>query len=276
VRDSASSDRPIGSAALIATLRAAGCVFAEDEARLLLEAGSADPAALAALVDRRIRGEPLEHVLGWTDFAGLRVALGPGVFVPRQRSELLVAQAVELVTRARWRHTAIIDLCCGSGAVGVALATRLAGAGLHATLHATDSDPRAVYWARRNVRAAGGQVYQGDLYRPLPGALRGSARLVVVVAPYVPTPAIPLLPSEARDHEPSGALDGGDDGLTVVRRVIAEAPDWLAPDGRLLVEIGQPQIEEVRAALRRAGLTARIVVRDEPDAVVAIGSRNGN
>jgi release factor glutamine methyltransferase len=257
--------------ALAATLRAAGCVFAEDEARLLLEAATGS-VGLDELVARRVAGEPLEHVLGWVEFAGLWVSLGPGVFVPRRRSEVLVTEAAALAARARWRRPVIVDLCCGCGAVGAALAARLPSA----RVHSTDSDPRAVRWAERNLPAARGWVHQGDLYQPLPAALRASVHLIVAVAPYVPTGAIPLLPPEARDHEPPLALDGGADGLALVRRVIAEASDWLAREGHLVVEIGHPQIEDVTVALRGAGLTPRIVISQEPDAVVVIGSRNDN
>jgi release factor glutamine methyltransferase len=255
----------------VASLRAAGCVFAEDEARLLVEAAT-NAVELGALLRRRVAGEPLEHVLGWAEFAGLRVAVGPGVFVPRQRSALVVTEAAALADAAGWAPTVIVDLCCGCGAVGAALALRVSSA----RLWATDSDSRAVPWAACNVGTVRGQVYQGDLYQPLPGSLRGAVHLIVVVAPYVPTGAISLLPPEARDHEPSAALDGGFDGLAIVRRVIAEAPEWLAPGGHVVVEIGHPQIGDTTAALNSVRLTPRIVMSDEPDAVVAVGSRNAD
>src|ERR671933_2731246 len=120
---------------LVATLRAAGCVFAEDEARLL-RAQARTPTELALLTRRRVAGEPLEHVLGWAEFAGLRVAVEPGVFVPRHRSEFLVEQAAAAVPHAR----VVVDLCCGSGALGAALLQRLGAV----ELHAADVDPVAV------------------------------------------------------------------------------------------------------------------------------------
>src|SRR3954462_3557379 len=101
---------------VVARLRAAGCVFAEDEARLLL-AGAA-PDALDALVARRVAGEPLEPLLGWAEFCGLRVAVAPGVFVPRRRTEALVEEAVALFRPG----AVVVDLCCGSGALGLAVA----------------------------------------------------------------------------------------------------------------------------------------------------------
>jgi release factor glutamine methyltransferase len=106
---------------LVAALRSAGCVFAEDEARLLLDEASS-PAELLTWTARRMAGEPLEYVVGWASFAGLRIAVDPGVFVPRRRSELLVAVA------AREPAQVVVDLCCGSGALGAALAARWPGA----------------------------------------------------------------------------------------------------------------------------------------------------
>src|SRR5688572_21960081 len=106
---------PLPEEPVIAALRAGGCVFAEEEARLLLSAAVSD-GELSALVDRRVAGEPLEHLLGWAEFCGLRIEVDPGVFVPRRRTEFLVRQAA---ARARPGAT-VVDLCCGSGAVGVA------------------------------------------------------------------------------------------------------------------------------------------------------------
>jgi release factor glutamine methyltransferase len=197
---------------VIARLRAAGCVFAEDEARLLLDTART-PAELAGMVERRVAGLPLEHVLGWAEFAGRRVAVDPGVFVPRRRTELLVREAA---ARAR-PGAVVVDLCCGSGAVGVAVAAAVPGI----ELHAADVDPAAVRCARRNVTAFGGQVHEGDLDAPLPAALRGRVDVLVANAPYVPTGAVGLMPPEARLPEPRVALDGGADGLDVQRRACA-------------------------------------------------------
>ncbi|MDT7748309.1 MAG: release factor glutamine methyltransferase, partial [Pseudonocardiales bacterium] len=205
---------------MVTRLRAAGCVYAEDEARLLISSART-PADLAAMVDRRVRGLPLEHVLGWAEFCGLRIAVDTGVFVPRRRTEFLVRQAASLARPG----AVVLDLCCGSGAVGAALAATVE----RAEIHAVDIDPAAVLCARRNL--AGGQVYEGDLYEPLPDALRGRVDVLVANAPYVPTEAIGLMPPEARVHEPRVALDGGSDGLDVQRRVTAEAPRWLASGG---------------------------------------------
>ncbi len=245
-------------------LRGAGCVFAADEARLLISAAGTK-AELAAMVDRRAGGLPLEHVLGWAEFCDLRIAVDPGVFVPRRRTEFLVRQAAALAPP----RAVVVDLCCGSGAVGAALAATLERAGLYAV----DIDPAAVRCARRNLRAAGGQVYEGDLYEPLPAALRGRVDVLVANAPYVPTEAIGLLPREARLHEPRVALDGGADGLDVLRRVAEPAPLWLAPGGCLLVEASERQAPRAVEAVAGAGLIPRVARSDEQDATVVIGTR---
>ncbi|WP_353707674.1 methyltransferase [Cellulosimicrobium sp. ES-005] len=323
---------------LTARLRAAGCVFAEEEAALLA-ARADDDAHLDALVARRVAGEPLEHVLGYVDFHGLRVAVDPGVFVPRQRTALLVDEAVALGRRARhldWLPdggtgggtgsvtvgdadggtgsvtvgdadadggavgagggavgnpdgdrdggpdsgldrrmvgpaVVVVDLCCGAGALGLATAVGLGGAETVA-LHASDVDPAAVACAARNVAAVGGSAYEGDLFDPLPPGLRGRVDLLLANVPYVPTAEIPLLPHEARDHEAHVALDGGGDGLDVLRRVAAEAPAWLAPGGHLLTESGERQATGAVDVLERAGLRARVVRDEEIGATIVVGT----
>ncbi|GAA2423960.1 putative protein N(5)-glutamine methyltransferase [Streptomyces macrosporus] len=255
-----------------ARLRASGCVFADDEARLLLSTART-PDELAAMVDRRVAGLPLEHVLGWAEFHGLRIAVDAGVFVPRRRTEFLVRQAAGLARRAAGRPVTVLDLCCGSGALGAALAAALTEHGVPVELHAVDVDPAAVRCARRNVAPFGGRVYRGDLYGPLPAALRGRVDVLPANAPYVPTGEIGLLPAEARVHEPRVALDGGADGLEVQRRVIAGAPEWLAPGGSLLVETSGRQAPLTVEAVTRAGLVPRVIASEEWDATVVVGTR---
>ncbi|MEV5262660.1 putative protein N(5)-glutamine methyltransferase [Streptomyces anulatus] len=246
----------------VVALRRAGCVFAEDEARLLHEA-AASAAELSLLVERRAAGLPLEHVLGWADFHGRRFAVDAGVFVPRRRTEFLVAQAAALAPR----RAVVVDLCCGSGALGVALAA----ASDAAELHACDVEPAAVRCARRNVGDLG-HVYEGDLFAPLPAALRGRVDVLLANVPYVPTGDVELLPAEARIHEPRVALDGGGDGLDVMRRVAAEAPRWLAPGGSLLVEASERQRDTAVEVVRAAGLSPRVLVSEELYATVLVGT----
>jgi release factor glutamine methyltransferase len=330
-------------ARVIAALRAAGCVFAEDEARLLIGAAQT-PAQLAVLVDRRVSGLPLEQVLGWAEVCGLKIFVDPGVFVPRKRSEFLVSEAVaaalaspapaspasaspalaspapaspalaspaEVAGLAR-PCSVVVDLCCGTGAIGLAVVTALRhlsapdpdrpprgpAAGpprgpaaarepdLYATdmdpaaarepdLYATDIDQAAVRCARRNLGPAGGHVYEGDLFSALPSALRGRIGVVTCNAPYVPTGEIGLLPPEARLHEPLVALDGGPDGVEVHRRVSAQAPEWLAPGGRLLIETSERQAPVTVAAMARSGLEAAVAHSDELDSTVVVGVLQG-
>jgi release factor glutamine methyltransferase len=247
---------------VVRRLRAAGCVFAEEEAHLLIE-GADTPAALAAMVEQRVSGLPLEHVLGWVDFCGLRLAVDHGVFVPRQRTELLVRAAA-----ARCAPGAtVVDLACGCGAVGRAIAALV----WPVTVYAVDIDPAAVRCARRNLAAIGGRVYAGDLFEPLPAELRGTVDVLVANVPYVPTGALGLLPPEARVHEPPGALDGGFDGLEILRRVADSAPEWLRPGGHLLIEIALDQSDAALAAFTRVGLDA--AVEHDPDlgATIVVG-----
>jgi release factor glutamine methyltransferase len=260
---------PQARSELVARLRAAGCVFAEDEARLLI-AAARTPADLAAMADRRAAGLPLEQVIGWAEFCGLRIAVAPGVFVPRRRTEFLVQRAVALASGAADSGPlVVVDLCCGTGAVAAALA-----AALHpAELHASDVDPAAVGCARRNLTAAGGHVYQGDLYAPLPAALRGRVTLLAANVPYIPTGQIGLLPAEARLHEPRVALDGGADGLDVLRRVAAAAAEWLAPGGHLLTEASERQAPRAAEVMAGSGLAAEVVSSDELSATVVTGTR---
>jgi len=328
-------------------MRAAGCVFAEDEAGLLI-ATARTPGELDVMVERRASGLPLEQVLGWAEFCGLRIAVDPGVFVPRRRTEFLVRQAVFLIRgdsippnppgplirgdsippnppgslirgdsippnppgplirgdsippgppgslirgdsippgppgslirgdsippdavgSPDRPGVIVVDLCCGSGAIGAALAAALD----RAEVHAVDVDPAAVRCARRNVP---GHVYQGDLYQPLPARLRGRVEILAANVPYVPTGEIGFLPPEARAHEPLVALDGGPDGLDVLRRVAAGAPDWLAPGGHLLIETSGRQAPLAAAAFAAGGLTARVETSAELNATVLIGTLPG-
>jgi release factor glutamine methyltransferase len=267
--------RPPQLERVTATLRAAGCVFAEDEARLL-SAAAQTPGELTAMVARRAAGEPLEYVLGWAEFRGLRIAVQPGVFIPRRRTEFLVARAIRLARLAAdrpgpagARPAVLLDLCCGSGAIGAALAAALG----RCELHAADADPAAAACARRNLAAAGGRVYLGDLYAPLPAALRGRVDILTANVPYVPAGEIALLPPEAREHEARTALDGGADGLDVLRRVAGGAPAWLAPGGSMLTETSDRQAGPAADLLAAAGLAARVARSARLGATVVVGTR---
>ena len=216
------------------------------------------------LVDRRVAGEPLEHLLGWVSFAGSRYVVTPGVFVPRRRSELLVELVMGIVRRP---PVVVVDLCCGAGAIGAAISEKL----LEAEVWAADVDPVAVACARQNLPPD--CVFQGDLYDALPIDVRGRIDVVAVNAPYVPTDAIATMPPEARDHEPRGALDGGADGLDLHRRVLAEAGRWLAPGGTVVIETSRAQAAGSVSAARDAGFEATLETDDDRDATAVVAVR---
>lgn len=230
-------------------LAAAGCVSARAEADWLLEE-AADEAALRAMVARRVKGEPLQYVIGWAPFGPLRLAVGPGVFVPRPETEGLADRAADRL-RARPEPRIAVDVCTGSGAIACFLAAEVPGA----RVLATELDPGALAWARVNADRYGVELLAGDLDAPLPPELAGHLDVLCANVPYVPSGAIATLPTDVRDHEPRLALDGGPDGLDVLRRLVARAAHWLAPGGGLLCEIGEDQAETAAALLTTAGLT---------------------
>jgi release factor glutamine methyltransferase len=223
---------------------------------------------LDSMVDRRTAGIPLEYVLGWAEFGGLRIDVEPGVFVPRVRTELLARHAVALAHQAAALAPpapVVLDMCCGSGAVAAVLAAAVAGV----EVYAADIEPAAVACARRNL--PDGRVYEGDLYGALPAGLRRRVDVLVANAPYVPSGELGLMPREARLHEPHVTLDGGDDGLELVRRVIAEAREWLRPGGHVLVETSEDQAAQAVEEIAGIGLVPSLVRDDELDATVVIG-----
>ena len=248
---------------VVATLRATGCVYAEEEATVLVESAQS-PSELAAMIDRRVLGEPLEYVVGWGEFCGRRILVEPTVFVPRRRSEFLVRLALGRLSPG----SIVVDLCCGSGAIGAALASSVD----EIDLYAVDIEPAAVRCARQNLGGSA-QVFEGDLYEPLPPDLRGRVDLLAVNAPYVPTEEVRLMPPEARLHEARVTLDGGPDGLVIQRRVAAEAGQWLAPGGRLLIETSERQAPQTIEAFAAGRLDAEVVHDEDLGATVVIGHR---
>jgi release factor glutamine methyltransferase len=239
-----------------AELAAAGCVSAGAEAGWLLEE-AAGPAELRAMVGRRVEGEPLQYVIGWAPFGPLKLRVGPGVFVPRPETEGLADRAAAFL-RAAPRPRVAVDLCTGSGPIACFLAAEVPGA----RVLATELDPGALVWARVNTDRFGVELLAGDLDEPLPAELAGRVDVLCANVPYVPSGAIATLPRDVRDHEPRLALDGGPDGLDLLRRLAPRARRWLAPGGRLLCEIGDDQAEPALALLTAAGLDAVAVHPD--------------
>jgi release factor glutamine methyltransferase len=266
---------PAPDPGVVHRLRAAGCVFAEEEAGLLQAAAAPGP-ALEALVNRRVGGQPLEHLLGWVAFRGHRYAVAPGVFVPRRRSELLVDLAVRELRRVLdagpGGRPLLVDLCCGCGAIGASTRREL---GPRLIVHASDLQPAAVACARQNLHPLGGQVHEGDLFDALPPGLRGRVQVLVANAPYVPSGEVVNLPAEARLHEPRQALDGGADGLQVFRRLAGGAREWLVRGGVLITETGHAQAAAARRVLAGHGLSAAVHRREDLDATAVLARAAG-
>ncbi len=235
-----------------AILRAAGCVHAEDEVGLIWET-FALPTQRGAAVTDRARGRPLEQVLGWAAFGPVRVALAPGVFVPRRRAEAIVPAALALRPAARL----VVDLGCGAGALAAWLAVALPDA----EVHGVELDETALACARRT---GGFQAHHGSWWWGLPAALAGRVDLAVAYLPHVPTGRLGEIHPDFRNHEPRLAVDGGSDGLDPLRAVLAERAAWLAPEGRLVTLLAREQAEQLGPGAQVLGLT-------DDDAVVAFG-----
>jgi release factor glutamine methyltransferase len=234
---------PHTRAAVVDRLIAAGCVAAGDEAEELM-AAAPDATTLETFLLRREQGEPLAWITGSTGFCGHTVNVDQGVYVPRAQSEELARRAASLLAARRDRPRAA-DLCTGSGAVAVHLMAVVPDA----NVVAVDLDVRSVVCAQRNGVAA----IAGDLGRPL---AREAFDVVTAVAPYVPTPALPLLPADVLRYEPLLALDGGSDGLALVRRLVACAAELLRPGGWLLTEVGGDQDRRLAHTLVERGFGA--------------------
>jgi release factor glutamine methyltransferase len=230
--------------------------------------------AFEALVTRRARHEPVQYLLGEAEFCGLVLAIGPGVFIPRPETEELVNRVLALGPP---EAASVLDLCAGSGAIACALAAQRPGW----TVWAIEQAAPAAACARANVRRLRldrrVRVLDGDLFAPLAGRVPvGAADLVVANPPYLAAPLLPTLPVEVRDWEPPGAIDGGADGLLVIRRLLREAPAWVRSGGVVLVEIGQ---EHGPAAAALAGADSRYaevrVHRDFRGQVRVVEARRG-
>ncbi len=248
---------------LVAALRAAGCVFAEDEARILC-AAAADADELDRMLQRRVAGEPLEPIVGRVEFAGMDLPVGPGVFVPRQRTRLLAEAAVDAVREVRGSAVFL------EAFAGVApLAAVVHAADPEVEIHVTDIDAEPLEYARRHLPAAAG-IHVGSVLEGLPQDLRGRIDVIAAVPPYVPVGEAGFLPREARDYEPSSALFGGEDGLDLVRALLTAASEWLRPDGRVLIEMNHEQCADAAAYGERHGLDARVVPGDDGQTAVLV------
>jgi release factor glutamine methyltransferase len=212
-----------------------------------------------ALVQRRAGHEPLQHLLGFEDFRGLRLRVTAGVLIPRPETEGLVEWALELLNGTSAALAA--DIGTGSGAIACALASARPAL----RVLATDASPAALAVAADNVRGLGLEdrvrLLAGDLLEPL---ATGSGVLDLIVAnlPYLASGVIPTLPREVRDFEPHAALDGGADGLQALRRLVTTAPAALRPGGWLVLEIGEDQAGALASLMAAEGLVDIAARRD--------------
>jgi release factor glutamine methyltransferase len=235
-------------AAVVARLEAAGCLAA-DEAAADYAALAPDEATLEAWLRRREQGEPSAWITGTMVFCGRPLHVAPGVFVPREQTEELARRAAGLLPV----NGRALDLCTGAGAVGAHLRAEVPTA----TVVGVDLDERATRCAGRNGVAA----MVADLDAAIgPGT---TFDVVTAVAPYVPTADLRLLPADVQHYEPRLALDGGVDGLDVVRRVVAGAARRLRPSGWLLIEVGGDQDEALAPTLAAHGFGAVTTWCDE-------------
>jgi release factor glutamine methyltransferase len=233
-----------------ARLREAGVPSPDHDARALLRYAaqtSADPDELLAARARRI---PLQHLVGSAAFRYLELEVGPGVFIPRPETELIVDAALAALRDATAEPPTVVDLCAGSGAIGLSVAHE------HPTalVHLVESSPEAFEWLQRNARLVPGRVvpHVADL-ADAPLGLDGSVDVVTSNPPYLPPGDRAGVDPEVRDHDPAVALWAEGDGLSVVRRVVDRATTLLRPGGTLVVEHSDRHGESAPALLRAAG-----------------------
>lgn len=218
-------------------------------------------------VRRRAAGEPLQTLIGTTEFYSRSFKVTPGVFIPRPETEILVEQCVRLLTPHDHRLIApvALEIGAGAGVIGISLAAEVTTL----QVYATDVNPDAVRLGEYNAHRLGVSArvtfLEGDKFEPLPARLEGRVDLLVSNPPYVKREDIPSLPVEVSQHDPREALDGGHDGLTFYRALASGLPRWLRPDGAVAVEIGCDQDAAVVEILRRAGCREIEVVKDYND-----------
>jgi release factor-specific protein-(glutamine-N5) methyltransferase len=211
----------------------------------------AERASFRTGIERRAAGEPLQYVTGEMPFRHLVLHVRPGVFIPRPETEVLVDAVLEFVDSAGLAEPLVVDLCTGSCAVAASVAHERAGA----RVYATEIVPATGEVARDNAERAGVsdrvEVLVGDLFGPLPADIKGRVDVVVSNPPYIPTADLADLPVEVAAHEPMIALDGGADGLDVVRRIAEQARGWLRPGGLLAIETDSTRAEAAARVLEQ-------------------------
>jgi release factor glutamine methyltransferase len=233
-----------------ARLADAGFLAARDEAEELVSCAH-DKSALEPMLVRRLGGEPLAWITGFTTFCGLKVRVGSGVYVPRWQSEPLARRAVARLPA----NGVAIDLCTGSGAIAMVLLDERPDA----RIVASDVDDRSVACAASN----GVAVFRGDLFSAFPLELEGIVDVIVGVVPYVPTSSLRFLARDTLAFESSLSYDGGPDGTDILRRVVAESSRFLRPGGALLLELGGDEVDVLQSDLARHRFTDLTIIFDD-------------
>jgi len=240
--------------------QAAGKTVAELLRDLTLYPGTGFDETVQAMLDRRLAGEPVAYITGGWEFFGVPLDITRDVLIPRSDTEILAEAAVELF-RGRWGTPRILDLCAGSGCVGISLAAHMPGA----TVILVDNDRKALSLCRKNVQKnrldTRVMCVEADVTKK-PPMLLGKFDLITCNAPYVPTAEIETLDASVKDYEPYQALDGGEDGLDIIRPVISLWKSVLKDNGSIMLEIGEGQSETVQALLTEAGFTSVGALRD--------------
>ncbi|MFQ5586272.1 MAG: peptide chain release factor N(5)-glutamine methyltransferase [Thermodesulfobacteriota bacterium] len=229
-----------------------------------------DVRAYRRAVERRVSGEPSQYIAGEQEFRGLSFKVNRDVLIPRPETELLVEEALDILRNSGKRDVGgeygdtpiVIDLCTGSGCIAVAMTHEMA----QLRCVATDLSKPALRIARENAVRSGVQgrieFLEGDLFDPLEGeALGGRVDMIVSNPPYVPKGEIATLQTEVRCFEPVAALDGGEDGLDFIRRIVSGAPHYLTGEGALVMEIGYGQSEGVQALFEESDYSWTVEVR---------------
>lgn len=253
-------------------LRQSGIPEAEKESELMLTEGAGvdrvslyrdNPALseaqrekLGQMLMRRTGREPLQYIIGHVDFYGIRISVGPGVLIPRPESELVVEEALKAL--AGKPAARVLDLCTGSGCLALAIARNIPGA----TVCGTDLSREALRYAEGNARLnriENARFLQGHLFEPVRD-MRFDA--VVSNPPYVRSSDIEGLEPEIRHWEPRAALDGGEDGLDLFKKILPASPRHLEPGGSLILEMGEGQARAIAAIAGRSGLEPVSVIKD--------------
>lgn len=268
-------------------------VFGKDRTWLFLngrsQAGEAECSKALEFAARRAGNEPIQYILGHADFMGLDIKVGPGVLIPRPETETLcqlASEELQKVSKAV-KPLKILDLCTGSGCIAAYMQQSFPDG----EVYAADISGEALSIAKQNLPASV-KLLQGDLFDALKrlvdtGACRetearenmakspeaakahepgcGSLKFDLIISnpPYIPSPVVDSLEAEVKDHEPRLALDGGQEGMELNRRIISEAPDWLKPGGLLFMEVDETQRQLLLDACRACGRYSEFqVLRD--------------